>query len=143
LQIFFCSIVPRKLVRWRTSHSRRSYQIHEPNLQNPTYTGLCGGLEHPKIGTRLRGERFESVKGECVSSIFKLIRKTAALGRTCPTLDLSLRRMPVDGNGTGCSNSGSCTPETPKKNGQFPDVSVNVKERIRRTEGFLFFKMKR
>jgi hypothetical protein len=32
----------------------------------PTYTGLCGGLEHLKIETRLRGGRFESVKGECV-----------------------------------------------------------------------------
>jgi hypothetical protein len=29
------------------------------------YTGLCGGLEHLKIETRLRGERFASVKGEC------------------------------------------------------------------------------
>ena len=40
---------------------------------------LNGGLEHLKIETRLRGERFESVKGECVleavgaPSIFKLI----------------------------------------------------------------------
>ncbi len=25
------------------------------------YTGLCGGLKHPKIETRLRDERFESV----------------------------------------------------------------------------------
>ena len=31
-----------------------------------TYTGLRGGLEHLKIETRLRDERFESVKGECV-----------------------------------------------------------------------------
>jgi hypothetical protein len=34
-----------------------------------TYTGLREGLEHLKIetsGTRLRGERFESKKGECV-----------------------------------------------------------------------------
>ncbi len=31
-----------------------------------TYSGLLGGLEHLKIETRLRGERFESVKGECV-----------------------------------------------------------------------------
>ena len=34
-----------------------------------TYTGLHGfheGLEHLKIETRLRDERFESVKGECV-----------------------------------------------------------------------------
>jgi hypothetical protein len=31
------------------------------------YTGLCGGLEHLQIETRLRDERFESVKGsECV-----------------------------------------------------------------------------
>ena len=30
------------------------------------YTGLSGGLEHLKIETRLRDERFESVKGECV-----------------------------------------------------------------------------
>ena len=30
------------------------------------YTGLSGGLEHLKIETRLRGERFQSVKGECV-----------------------------------------------------------------------------
>ncbi len=31
-----------------------------------TYTGLCGGLEHLKIETRLRDERFESVMGTCV-----------------------------------------------------------------------------
>ncbi len=31
-----------------------------------SHTGLRGGLEHLKIDTRLRGERFESVKGECV-----------------------------------------------------------------------------
>ena len=30
------------------------------------YTGLCGGLEHLKRETRLRGERFENVKGEYV-----------------------------------------------------------------------------
>jgi hypothetical protein len=30
------------------------------------YTGLRGGLEHQKIETRVRGERFESVKGACV-----------------------------------------------------------------------------
>jgi hypothetical protein len=30
------------------------------------YTGLRGGLEHLKFETRLRGERFECVKGECV-----------------------------------------------------------------------------
>jgi hypothetical protein len=31
-----------------------------------TYTGLCGGLEHLKIETRLIDERFASVMGECV-----------------------------------------------------------------------------
>ncbi len=30
-----------------------------------TYTGFRGGLEHLKMETRLRDERFESVKGEC------------------------------------------------------------------------------
>ncbi len=30
------------------------------------YTGLCGGLEHLKIETRLIDERFVSVMGECV-----------------------------------------------------------------------------
>ncbi len=30
------------------------------------YTGLCGGLEHLKIETRLMNERFVSVMGECV-----------------------------------------------------------------------------
>jgi hypothetical protein len=29
------------------------------------YTGFRGGLEHLKIETRLKGERFESAKGEC------------------------------------------------------------------------------
>jgi hypothetical protein len=31
-----------------------------------TCTRLRGGLEHLRMETRLRGERFESVKGECV-----------------------------------------------------------------------------
>ena len=30
-----------------------------------TYTGLCGQLEHLKIETRLIGEIFECVMGEC------------------------------------------------------------------------------
>jgi hypothetical protein len=60
-----------------------------------TYTGLYGGLEHLKIETRLKDERFESVMGECdlestgVSSIFKLIRKTTDLVRMLSTLNLS------------------------------------------------------
>jgi hypothetical protein len=31
-----------------------------------TYTGLCGGLEHLKIGTRLRDEWFESLEVDYV-----------------------------------------------------------------------------
>jgi hypothetical protein len=31
-----------------------------------TYTGLCGGLEHLKIETRLIDESLPSVMGECV-----------------------------------------------------------------------------
>ncbi len=30
------------------------------------YAGFRGGRGHLKIETRLRGERFESVRGECV-----------------------------------------------------------------------------
>ncbi len=30
------------------------------------YTEFHGGLEHLKIETRLRGEKFESMMGECV-----------------------------------------------------------------------------
>ena len=30
------------------------------------YTELRGGLEHLKMKTRLRGEKFDSVKGACV-----------------------------------------------------------------------------
>ena len=30
------------------------------------YTGLCGGLGHLNIETRLRDERFEIMMGECV-----------------------------------------------------------------------------
>jgi hypothetical protein len=38
------------------------------------YTGLCGTLEHwdPKIETRLIDERFQSVIGECVISLWRI-----------------------------------------------------------------------
>ena len=58
------------------------------------YTGLCGGLGHLKIETRLRDERFESVKGEYViyksqligvTFMFRLILSVAFLVRMCPT----------------------------------------------------------
>jgi hypothetical protein len=53
------------------------------------YTGLIGGLEPLKIETRLRGGRFQSVKGECdpeaigAPSMFKLIREDASLAKGC------------------------------------------------------------
>ncbi len=39
------------------------------------YTGLCGGLEHLKIETRLRDERFDSVMGECVILTSQVYRR--------------------------------------------------------------------
>ena len=59
------------------------------------YTGLLGDLEHLKIETRLMNERFVSVMGECVleaigsPSRLRFTRKTAALARMFPILDLS------------------------------------------------------
>jgi hypothetical protein len=54
-----------------------------------------GELEHLKIETRLINEKFESVMGECVildvmgePSKLSVIRKTAVLTRTRPTLFL-------------------------------------------------------
>jgi hypothetical protein len=38
------------------------------------YTGMCGGLEHLKIETRLIDERFASVMGECVTLKFRRYR---------------------------------------------------------------------
>ncbi len=44
-------------------------------------------MEHLKIETRLRGERFDNVK-PVVSSMFRLIRRVTVLTRMCPTFDL-------------------------------------------------------
>jgi hypothetical protein len=44
----------------------RLRRVKDEGSTRLTYTGLRGGLEHLKIETRLRDERFESVKGECV-----------------------------------------------------------------------------
>ena len=69
--------------------------IHSKSTTRLTYTGLCGGLEHLKIETRLMNERFVSVMGECVleaigsPSRLRFTRKTAALARMFPILDLS------------------------------------------------------
>ena len=51
------------------------------------YTGFHGELEHLTIRTRLTGESFECVMGECdleaigAPSMFRLIRRAAALVR--------------------------------------------------------------
>jgi hypothetical protein len=78
------------------------------------YTGLRGGLEPLRIGTRLIDERFASVMGECeivtlkvrhlTPSIFKVIRSAAALARIFSNLGLKLggeRRAAVVELGTG------------------------------------------
>ena len=47
----------------------RCNEILKTNVEGSTrltYNGLYGGLEHLKIETRLRVERFENVKGVCV-----------------------------------------------------------------------------
>jgi hypothetical protein len=54
------------------------------------YTGLRGGLEHPKKESRLINEMFENVMGECViltTSIFKIIQSAATLERMFPHFD--------------------------------------------------------
>jgi hypothetical protein len=45
-------------------HNERSNTKAEGSTRLP-YTGLRGGLGHVQIETRLTGERFESVMGEC------------------------------------------------------------------------------
>jgi hypothetical protein len=56
-----------------------------------SYTGFHWGLEHLKIETRLIDERFDCVIGECVISIFKVIRSGGTLERMFPTLYLSCK----------------------------------------------------
>ena len=45
-----------------------------------TYTGLCGEPEHLKIETRLIGESFECVMGECVIEVWRELRVTKVEG---------------------------------------------------------------
>jgi hypothetical protein len=60
------------------------------------YTGLCEGLEHLKIETRLINKRFVSVMGECAldvtgdPSIFKIIRSDVALRKDISTFRFQL-----------------------------------------------------
>ncbi len=42
-------------------------KVKDEGSTHLTCTGLCGGLEHPKIETRLTDERFASVKHMCKS----------------------------------------------------------------------------
>ena len=67
------SVLPSERLKAKTEGSK-----------NLTHTGLIGGRGDLRIGTRIRGERLESVRGECdleaigVPSIFRLIRNVAA-----------------------------------------------------------------
>ena len=48
-------------------HECRCNERQKDKTEGSTRLGYTrGGLEHLKIETRLRDERFESVKGECV-----------------------------------------------------------------------------
>jgi hypothetical protein len=42
-------------------------KVKDEGSSRLAYTGLCGGLEHLKIETRLINERFDSVMGEYVT----------------------------------------------------------------------------
>ena len=46
-------------------HSFNRLKVKAEGSTHLTYTGLCGGLEHLKVETRLTDERFESVMSEC------------------------------------------------------------------------------
>jgi hypothetical protein len=66
--IIYYEEIKRELNR-RLTYECRCDERQKAKAEGSTrlaYTGLRGGLEHLKIETRLRGERFESVKGECV-----------------------------------------------------------------------------
>jgi hypothetical protein len=68
LKVKFLFIIKRELKRILIYECRCNERLKakaEGSIRL-TYTGLRGGLEHLKIETRLRGGRFESVKGECV-----------------------------------------------------------------------------
>ena len=79
----------------RSSYS--NFRAHTTSTRL-TYTGLYGGLEHLKIETRLKDERFESVMGECdledigAPSTFKLTHRAATLSKLLPIFDLSCPR---------------------------------------------------
>jgi hypothetical protein len=68
LIVFYYEVIKREL------HERLIYECRcdgrlkdkDEGSTRLTYTGLCGGLEHLKIETRLIDERFASVMGECV-----------------------------------------------------------------------------
>ena len=47
-------------------HECRCNERLKDKVEGSTRLGYNGGLEHLKIETTLRDERFESVKGECV-----------------------------------------------------------------------------
>ncbi len=69
LFLFVCyEVIKRELNRIRIHECRCNERLRVKAERSTllVYTGLYGGLKHLKIETRLRDERFESVKGECV-----------------------------------------------------------------------------
>jgi hypothetical protein len=65
-------------------------KVKDEGSTSLTYTGLCGGLEHLKIDTRLIDESFASVMGECVTgapSIFSIILSVVVVVRRFPLND--------------------------------------------------------
>ena len=59
----------KRALKTKTIYGYRCDERLKTNVEESTrlvYTPLCVELEHLKIETRLRDERFESVKGECV-----------------------------------------------------------------------------
>jgi hypothetical protein len=62
-----------------------------------TYTGLCGELEHLKIETRLIGQRFASVMGECeISHISTNLVDNPLSIKLCPLTFTSLTCFPKE-----------------------------------------------
>ena len=57
-------------------HTQRLDHIVSTEYDNPlftSYTGLSGELEHLNTEMRLRDERFEGVKGECVIKSYRIV----------------------------------------------------------------------
>jgi hypothetical protein len=76
--LFYYETIKRKSNR-RLIHECRCDERLKAKVEGSTrlvYTGLCGGLEHLKIETRLIDERFASVMGECVFLTSQVCRRS-------------------------------------------------------------------